>query len=210
MLSWNTCCGYTTKVKGIYFDEEGLYVTLVQVTVLNRRVHHLAAVSVAFMVYGGWIPNKWRLEDVVMLVFGYGYHYSWTVTVFVAYERLSTCCCFRSHGRNAGTESVVHQLEQEYTPLGISLKTVWFTGYEDDIARGWWLPFWLLCPKVELGDVYDLYNVICYDVEVGDQWKEFIHFTSPVVMLLIGDQHVEHLLSCVDVVAQWGVDGLRT
>ena len=30
-LSLNTCCGYTTKVEGIYFCEEGLYVTLVQV-----------------------------------------------------------------------------------------------------------------------------------------------------------------------------------
>ena len=210
MLSWNTCCGYTTKVKGIYFDEEGLYVTLVQVTVLNRRVHHLAAVSVAFMVYGGWIPNKWRLEDVVMLVFGYGYHYSWTVTVFVAYERLSTCCCFRSHGRNAGTESVVHQLEQEYTPLGISLKTVWFRNW----VRGWYcqrMMIALLIVQRLSWEVYMIYNVIwCYDVEVGDQWKEFIHFTSPVVMLLIGDQHVEHLLSCVDVVVQWGVAGLRT
>ena len=65
--SRNACCGYTTEVKGIYFDEEGLYVTLVQVTVRNRRVHHLAAISSTFLVYGGWIPDEWRLEDVVML-----------------------------------------------------------------------------------------------------------------------------------------------
>ena len=116
----------------------------------------------------------------------------------VMVEMLARNPSFTSWSRN------IHLLVSVWRLCGLE------TGYEDDIARGWWLPFWLLCPKVELGNVYDLYNVICYDVEVGDQWKEFIHFTSPVVMLLIGDQHVEHLLSCFDVVAQWGVDGLRT
>ena len=44
--------------------------------------------------------------------------------------------------------------------------------------------------------------MMLYDVEVGYLWIGVLHFTSPVVMLLIGDRHVEHLLSCFDVVAQ--------
>ena len=56
--SLNACCGYTTKSKGIYFGEDGLDVTLVQVTVLIRRVHHLAVISNAFLVYGGLVPDE--------------------------------------------------------------------------------------------------------------------------------------------------------